>query len=111
MQISPADLPMGTQVYDCNKEKIGAVNEIISGSTTTASSGDGGASHGQNGSSVESYYFELAEGSIWELGSKLLYVPFAAIHSIEQGKGAYLNCTKAEAESKYQDKPAFLKHQ
>lgn len=53
-------------------------------------------------------YFKVQQGGFLGMGATDLYIPFAAIRDIVPGKQLSLSVTKADADSRFANKPAFL---
>lgn len=91
----------GMDVYDSTGDKIGSVGDVYS---VQAQSQTGSMGPSTSTGSM----FEVDEGGVLGIGATKLYIPFSSVQTVNPGDSITLNCTKAQAEAQYTNKPDFL---
>jgi hypothetical protein len=99
----------GMDVFDSTGHQIGNVTELY---LQPAIPPEGTVDQGHAGDKVG--YFKMLELGALGLGvinAKELYIPFTAVQNVDTVEmRVTLNCTKEEAEERYQKEPQFVSH-
>jgi Uncharacterized protein conserved in bacteria (DUF2171) len=104
MEIAPSDIAKGMKVYGTDGEKLGTVAEVYTGTpaeTEAAGSKDAADATG-------TLYIKVEHGGVLGLGTKDLYIPFAAVTEVAAGETLTVNGTKDECSDRYGNKPDVL---
>lgn len=91
----------GMEVFDSTGDKIGSVGDVYTVQAQSQTNPIGPVT--STGS-----LFEVDEGGVLGIGATKLYIPFSAVQTVDLGNSLTLNCTKAQAEAQYTNKPDFL---
>jgi sporulation protein YlmC with PRC-barrel domain len=114
MATNLAGIQTGMDVYDSTGEKIGSIDDVLTLAAysqnaqndplagTTTDTGYG------TGETDENSILKVSEGGVLGIGATELYVPMDAIANITPGESVTLNCSKAQCENMYAQKPSFL---
>jgi ribosomal 30S subunit maturation factor RimM len=104
MEIAPADIAKGMQVYSTDGEKLGTVAEVYTGTPAeieAAGSNDAADATG-------TLYIKVEHGGVLGLGARDLYIPFTAVTEVAAGEAVTVNGTKDECSARYGNKPDVL---
>ncbi len=114
MATNLAGIQNGMDVYDSTGDKIGSVDDVLTLAAYSQNAQNdplagttGDTSYG-TGETDENSVIKVSEGGVLGIGATELYVPMDAIASIAPGDSVTLNCSKAQCETMYSQKPSFL---
>jgi ribosomal 30S subunit maturation factor RimM len=104
MEIAPADIAKGMQVYGTDGEQLGTVAEVYTGTPAEVEA----AGSEDAADATGTLYIKVEHGGVLGLGAKDLYIPFTAVTDVAAGETLTVNGTKDECSERYGNKPDVL---
>ena len=104
MEIAPSDIAKGMKVYGTDGEKLGTVAEVYTETPAQAEA----AGPEDTADASGTLYIKVERGGILGLGTKDLYIPFAAVTEVAAGEAVTVNGTKDECSDRYGNNPDVL---
>jgi Uncharacterized protein conserved in bacteria (DUF2171) len=104
METTPSDIAKGMQVFGTDGEQLGTVAEVYTENPAQAEAAGSEDAAGAMGT----LYIKVEHGGVLGLGTKDLYIPFAALTEVVPGEAVTVNGTKDECSERYGKRPDDL---